>query len=157
MRTLVLLFSSLWVTHPVGMGFDFNVNVPPPSILLQLLLCSWMWGIFYGGFQHPPVDGCSAATCDFVLEGEEKHISFYSTIWGFSKHWVGCVFPFLPCLSSICKASSDNHLALLHFFFFGLVLVSASCTVYIPPSIVLQSLSTRSNAINLFITSTEKS
>ena len=42
--------------------------------------------------------------------------------------------------SAICKYSSDNHLALLHFFFFGVVLVSASCTVYIPPSIVLQSL-----------------
>ena len=29
--------------------------------------------------------------------------------------------------SAICKASSDNHFALLHFFFFGMVLVTASC------------------------------
>ena len=49
--------------------------------------------------------------------------------------------PFTFLLSSvICKASLDNHLALLHFFFFGVVLVSASYTVYIPPSLCLQSL-----------------
>ena len=31
--------------------------------------------------------------------------------------------------SPICKASSDNHFALLHFFFLGIVLITASCTV----------------------------
>ena len=30
--------------------------------------------------------------------------------------------------STICKASSDNHFAFLHFFFFATVLVTASCT-----------------------------
>ena len=31
--------------------------------------------------------------------------------------------------SAICKASSDNHFTFLHFFFLGMVLISASCTV----------------------------
>ena len=31
--------------------------------------------------------------------------------------------------SAICKASSDNHLAFLHLFFFGMVLVTASCAM----------------------------
>ena len=31
--------------------------------------------------------------------------------------------------SAICKASSDNHFAFLHFFFLGIVSITASCTV----------------------------
>ena len=38
--------------------------------------------------------------------------------------------PFTSLLfSAICKASSDNHFAFLHFFFLGMVLVTASCMV----------------------------
>ena len=45
--SLVLLFSRFWVTHTVGMGFYFIVI--RPSVLLWLLLCLWMWGIFLVG------------------------------------------------------------------------------------------------------------
>ena len=32
---------------------------------------------FFGGFQHSPVDGCSAASFNFgVLTGEDEHMSF---------------------------------------------------------------------------------
>jgi len=31
--------------------------------------------------------------------------------------------------TAICKASSDNHFAFLHFFFLGMVLIPASCTI----------------------------
>ena len=64
--------------------------------------------------------------------------------------------PFASLLSSaICKASSHNHFAFLHLFFSGMVLINGSC-------IVLQtsvhsssgSLFTRSNPLNLFVTST---
>ena len=38
--------------------------------------------------------------------------------------------PFTSLLSSaICKASSDNHLAFLHVFFLGMVLITVSCTM----------------------------
>ena len=45
--------------------------------------------------------------------------------------------PFASLLfSAICKASSDNHFAFLHFFFLGMALIPVSCTM----SIVLQAL-----------------
>ena len=31
--------------------------------------------------------------------------------------------------SAVCKASLDNHFTFLHFFFLGMVLIMASCTV----------------------------
>ena len=46
---------------------------------------------------------------------------------------MGISFHFLLFTSflflTICKASSGNHFAFLHFFFFGMVLITASCTM----------------------------
>ena len=45
---------------------------------------------------------------------------------------ISFLFPLLFAsllLSAICKASSDNHFAFLHFFFMGMVLITASCTM----------------------------
>ena len=46
---------------------------------------------------------------------------------------ISFLFSFAFCFSSyfsaIYKASSDNHFAFLHFFFLGMVLIPASCTV----------------------------
>ena len=53
--SLVLLFSSLWVTQPVGMGFDFCHDGIPPTISLWFLLRLWTWGIF---FWWIPVSSC---------------------------------------------------------------------------------------------------
>ena len=64
--------------------------------------------------------------------------------------------PFVPLLSSaICKASSDNHFAFLHFSFLGIILVTTSC-IMLETSVHGSSgtLSTRSNSLNLFVTST---
>ena len=60
--------------------------------------------------------------------------------------------------STICKASSDNHFAFLLFFFFGMVLFTASCTI-LWTSIYSSSgtLLTRSSPLNLFLTSTANS
>ena len=38
------------------------LDCAPPTISLQLLPCLWMWVSFFGGFQHPPVNGCSTAS-----------------------------------------------------------------------------------------------
>ena len=73
----------VWVLQasPVSMGFDSKRNFAPPTILLGLLLCPWTWGIFFGGIQHFPANGCSAASCNFgVLAGEDEYTSFYSAI-----------------------------------------------------------------------------
>ena len=52
--------------HPrIVYGIQFYCDCTPPTVLLWLLLCLWTWGIFSGGFQHPPVDGCSTAGGNF--------------------------------------------------------------------------------------------
>ena len=58
--------------------------------MISLLLPS-CWGFsfalgrgvsFFGGIRHSPVDGCSAASCNFgVLAGEDERTFFYSTIF----------------------------------------------------------------------------
>ena len=79
--SLVLLFSSLWVSYLVGMGFHCTVIVP-----LLLFHCgfSFVFGCgvsFFGGFQCFPVDGCSKASCNFgALAGGDERMSFDSTI-----------------------------------------------------------------------------
>ena len=45
---------------------------------------------------------------------------------------ISFLFSFAFCFSSflgICKASSNNHFAFLHFFFLGMVLIPVSCTM----------------------------
>ena len=82
-------FWALWASL-VGMGFDSKCNFTPPPILLGLLLCPWMLGIFYGGIQHSPVGGCSAVSCSFgVLSGEDECTSFYPAIL----HWTHIYHP----------------------------------------------------------------
>ena len=72
---LVSLFSTVWGTHLAGVGFDCNVIVPLLLLFAASPLCLDTGMFFFGGFQHPPVDGCSTARCDFgVLIGEDEHI-----------------------------------------------------------------------------------
>ena len=62
--------------------------------------------------------------------------------------------PFTSLLfSCVCKVSSDNHFAFLHFFFLGMVLIPASCTM-LSTSIHSSSgiLSIRSNPLNILVT-----
>ena len=70
-------------------------------------------------------------------------LSYFSLILSGTLNSDGYFFPFLLCLSlfwAICKTYSDNHFAFLYFFFLGMVLINSSCTMYEPPSIVLQAL-----------------
>ena len=71
-----------FVSHPPSSyGIDFIVIAPPPTVSLRLLLCLWMWGIFFGEFQCLPVDDCSAVSCDSgVLSRGSESTSFYSAI-----------------------------------------------------------------------------
>ena len=86
-------------------------------------------------------------------------LSLLAILWNSAFSWVHLSLSPLPFaslfLSAICKAFSDNHHAFSDFFFFGMVLVTASYTtlqppVHSPPG----TLPTRSNPLNLFITST---
>ena len=71
-----------FVSHPLsGCGIWFYCDCAPPTISLQLLLCLWMWGIFFGEFQCLPADDCSTVSCDSgALSRGSEHMSFYSAI-----------------------------------------------------------------------------
>ena len=71
-----------FVSHPPSSyGIWFYCECAPPTISLWLLLCLWMWAIFFGEFQCLPVDDCSAVSCDAgVLARGSQSTSFYSTI-----------------------------------------------------------------------------
>ena len=63
-----------------------------------------------------------------------QRLSYFSLLFFGTLHSNGCIFPFLLCLSlllfsAICRASSDSHFAFLHFFFLGMVLITASYTM----------------------------
>ena len=57
------------------------------NVISPLLSSCWVFSFalghgvsFFGGIQHFPVDGCSAARCKLgVLTGEDERTSFYST------------------------------------------------------------------------------
>ena len=60
-------------------------------------------------------------------------LSPLAILWNSVFSWVHLsLSPFLLTsliTSAICKASSDNHFSFLHFFFFGIVLVTSSYTM----------------------------
>ena len=93
------------VSHPPSSyGIFFYCDWAPPTISLWLLLCLWMWGIFFG--ECLPVNDCPAASCDSgVLTRESDSMSFYSTILlpppradFFKTVHVRKVFPWVPLL-----------------------------------------------------------
>ena len=90
---------------------------------------------------------------------KKAFLSLLALLWNSAFSWVYLSLSPLPSasflFSAICKASSDNHFALLHFFFLGMVLVTTSCRMLWTSVLHSSStLSTRSNPLNLFVTST---
>ena len=59
-----------------------------PNVISPLLPSCWRFSFalghevsYFGGIQHSPVNGCSAASCNFgVLAGEDERTSFYPAI-----------------------------------------------------------------------------
>ena len=81
----------------------------------------------------------------------KSFLSLLATLCNSAFIWVYLSFSPLPlaCLlfSAICKASSDNHFAFLHFFFLGMASqTSVNCSS--------GTLSIKSNPLTLFVTST---
>ena len=87
-------------------------------------------------------------------------LSLIAILWNSAFRWVYLSispWTFTSLLfSAICKASSDYHFAFFIFFLFGMVLITAACTILLQTSIHSSSgtLPSRSNALNLFVTST---
>ena len=80
--SLLLLFSSLWVTHLAGMGFHFIMIVPFLPSHYSFFFVFEHGVSSFGGSQRPPVDGWSRASCNFgALSVGEECTSFCSAIW----------------------------------------------------------------------------
>ena len=80
----------------------------------------------------------------FLCVDHLGRLSYLSLLFFGTLNSNGYIFPFLLCLlllfSAICKASSDNYFAFLHFFFLGMVLITLPVQCHEPPSTVLQAL-----------------
>ena len=67
--------------------FDSKCDFACPTVLLGLLLHPLMWGIFLWWDPTLSCCYCSAASCSWgFLAGEDKHMSFYSSILLFFLH-----------------------------------------------------------------------
>ena len=91
-----------FVSHPPSSyGIWLYCDCAPHTISLWLLLCLWMWGIFFGEFQCLPVDDCSAVSCDSgALTRGSESTSFYSVILNQSPDNVSFLF-ILSALASV--------------------------------------------------------
>ena len=73
------------------------------------------------------------SSVSFHCSLKKAFLSLLAVLWNSAFRWVYLSFPPLPftslLFSAICKAFSDNHFVFLHFFFLGMVLVTASCTM----------------------------
>ena len=80
MSELLQLFSSLWVAHPVIMGFDYIMSVP---LLPSCCDFFFVFGCRISFLVSSSLFYCySAVSCDFgVLMGGGEHKVFYSAIW----------------------------------------------------------------------------
>ena len=99
------------------MGPIFAWNVPLVSL------------IFLKGSLVFPILLFSSISLHWSLR--KAFLSLLAILWNSAFKWV--YLPFSPFLfasllfSAICKASSDNHFAFLHFSFLGMVLITTSC------------------------------
>ena len=109
---------------------------------IDCILCSQRWRSSIQSAKIRP--GADCGSCAILCNSAFK--------------WVYLSFSYLLFTSllftAICKASSDSHFDFLHFFFLGMVLIPASCTVS-RTSVHSSSgtLSMRSSPLNIFLTS----
>ena len=76
------------------------------NVILPLLLSCWGFSFplghgvsLFGGIQHSPVDGCSAACCISGVLTEDEHTSFDSILFARTKHRRKIIEVDQPCLS----------------------------------------------------------
>ena len=78
--SLILLFSCLWIIHPVVMGFVLSWSCLSYHLTVVSSLSLEVEYLF-GGFQFSPFNGCSTTSCNFgtIIRGDECY-SFYVAI-----------------------------------------------------------------------------
>jgi len=146
------LFYFCWILTVLVPILAWNVHLISPVFLKRSLVF--------------PILLFSSISLHFSFK--KAFLFFLAILWKVGFSWVYLSLSPLSLtsllFSAICKASSDKHFAFLHFFFLGMVLVTASCTMLwtsicsssgtlLRTSIYSSSgtLSTRSSPLNLFI------
>ena len=75
---------------------------------------------------------------------KKAFFSLLAVLWNSAFSWVHLSLSPLPfaslLFSDIRKVSSNNYFSFLHFFLFGMILVTTSCTMLWTSAIVLQAL-----------------
>ena len=137
------LFTVLWPLLGFPYFLTYQVLLISPVFLKRSLVFTFL--LFSSVSLH----------CPF----KKAFLSLLTILWNSAFSWLYLPLSPLPSCSplssAIYKAFSDNRFAFLHFFFFGMVLVTASCAT-LCASIHSSSgtLSVRSNPLNLFEMST---
>ena len=137
------LISSVFVRSISFLSFIvpiFSWNVP----LVSLIFLKWFLVFSIVLF----------SSTSFHWSLRKAFLSLLALLWNAAFKWVYLSLLHLPftslLFSPICKASSDNHFAFLHFFFLGMVLIPASCTMSQTSAYSSSgTLSIRSNPLNL--------
>ena len=140
------IYSSVSTRSPPFMSFIvpiFGQNVPliSPIFLKRSLVFPLL--LFSSSFMYCSLKKALLSLCAVLCK------SAFSWIY---LSLSPLLFTSLPSLA-ICKSSSDNYFAFLLFFFFGMVLFAASCTIlWTSVHSSSGSLFTSSNPLDLLIT-----
>ena len=104
---------------------------------LSLIVPIFAWNvpllslIFLNRSQVFPILLFSSVSLHWILR--KAFLFLHAILWNSAFKWLYLSFSPFPLasllFSAICKASSDNHFAFLHFFFLGMVLIPVSCTI----------------------------
>ena len=112
------------------------IDGSPPRLPLSL---GFSRQEYWSGLPFPSPEEISSLShsivvlCFFALFMRKAFLSLLAILWNSAFKWVYLSFP--PLLfnslpfTAVCKASSDHHCAFLNFFFLGMVLIPASCTM----------------------------
>ena len=115
----------LFLIYSVSVGSLLFLSFIMPIIAWNIPL---IFPIFLISYLFHSIFSSISLHCSF----QKAFLSLLALLWNSACSWVylsRCPLPFTSLLSStICKTPSDNHFAFLHVFFFGLILVTTSCT-----------------------------
>ena len=148
-----------WYSSSVYSCHFFLISSTSVQSLLLLSILAWniplISPIFLKRFLVIPI--LLFSSISFHCSFKKAFLSLLAILWNSTFNWVYLSLSPLPFtfLSSVmCKASS-YHFSFLHFFFFGMVLITTSFTMLWTSTYSSSgTLSSRSNPLNWLITST---
>ena len=149
-------FVVIWVTKIFFVWFFYVLLLPLLNIFalvksipyLPFIVSIFVWNIplvsliFLKRSLVFPILLFSSISLHWLLR--KAFLSLLAILWDSAFRWVYRSFSPLSLASFLfstnCKTSTDNHFAFLHFFFLGIVLITAPCPMSWTSLIALQAL-----------------